>query len=207
MRDKFKELTQEDLQKATHLTAQYEAIKDVRKLFQPLLEAVGLNDKGIRRTTLMKKFGGFFSADGILDSFHIEIIKSADNPLQRRRSTHEIPISPQPDSDKTQLAFLCKKFSLNVSLRDFIHTDAKITKSIPSPVPHATSNITVILHIDTIRQHVNMPLLRLIHQFVTMTYISIDTKDVLEKKRVCTQVVALRKLVLRRMTLARVRTT
>lgn len=38
-----------------------------------------------------------------------------------------------------------------------------------------TTKMDIILHIDFIRQHVNLSLLRLVHQFVTMIYCARDT--------------------------------
>lgn len=40
----------------------------------------------------------------------------------------------------------------------------------------STTKLDVVLHIDFLRQHVNSPLLRLVHQFITMIYCARDTK-------------------------------
>lgn len=51
-------------------------------IFVSTVVSIHFCTQGVRRSTLMKKFGGLFAAEGMLDDFQIEICDSLDNPLQ-----------------------------------------------------------------------------------------------------------------------------
>lgn len=98
----------------------------------------------------MKKFGGLFAAEGMLDCFQIEICDSLENPLQKfkpspststlvaasKASYHlrasTLPkvnvsgISATPRSTtgfsglSTQRALMCHRFSTKITLRDVV---------------------------------------------------------------------------------------
>ncbi|KAK4473737.1 hypothetical protein MN116_003079, partial [Schistosoma mekongi] len=186
-------ITATDFEQAAHLNAQYRYVAYIQSLFSPLLESVGLSIKGIRRTTLMKKFDGFLSMDGLLKTFQIEIVSSTRNPIlhslpkplvSERVNESNIPRSTNrlftQDTCQRQFAFLCCNFASNLILRDIVGYSgamSKFHKQKPSHLSQmqTTTKIDVILHIDFIRQHVNLSLLRLVHQFVTMIYCARDT--------------------------------
>ncbi|XP_018649033.1 hypothetical protein Smp_171790 [Schistosoma mansoni] len=187
-------ITTSDFEQAAHLNAQYRYMAYIQSLFSPLLESVGLSIKGIRRTTLMKKFDGFLSIDGLLQTFQIEIVSSARNPIFH--SLPKIPVSeqindpnnPRPTnlsftqqtSFQRQSAFLCCNFASQLILRDIVDYNGSSFTSHKQKTNNmsqmqTTTKLDIILHIDFIRQHVNLSLLRLVHQFVTMIYCARDT--------------------------------
>ncbi|CAH8479704.1 unnamed protein product [Schistosoma rodhaini] len=187
-------ITTSDFEQAAHLNAQYRYMAYIQSLFSPLLESVGLSIKGIRRTTLMKKFDGFLSIDGLLQTFQIEIVSSARNPifhfLPKIPVSEQIndPNNPRPTnlsftqqtSFQRQSAFLCCNFASQLILRDIVdYNGASFTshkqKTNNMSQMQTTTKLDIILHIDFIRQHVNLSLLRLVHQFVTMIYCARDT--------------------------------
>ncbi|CAH8450206.1 unnamed protein product [Schistosoma rodhaini] len=187
-------ITTSDFEQAAHLNAQYRYMAYIQSLFSPLLESVGLSIKGIRRTTLMKKFDGFLSIDGLLQTFQIEIVSSARNPifhfLPKIPVSEQIndPNNPRPTnlsftqqtSSQRQSAFLCCNFASQLILRDIVdYNGASFTshkqKTNNMSQMQTTTKLDIILHIDFIRQHVNLSLLRLVHQFVTMIYCARDT--------------------------------
>lgn len=108
-----------------------------------------LNAQGVRRSTLMKKFGGLFTADGMLDCFQIEICESLDNPLmekpadlqQFKASMHHRParqyrlLSPgskdctTATGGESQRALLCHRFSTKITLRDVVGFNVEGGKS------------------------------------------------------------------------------
>ncbi|KAL5108967.1 hypothetical protein TcWFU_005461 [Taenia crassiceps] len=143
-------ITPENMNQINHLRGQFRFVDDAQRLFRPLLEAIGVNIKGVRRSTLMKKFGGLFAAEGMLDCFQIEICDSLDNPLQKfkpspsastlvsagkgsyhlRASTlpkvNVSGVSATPRSTTsfsgpfTQRALMCHRFSTKITLRDVV---------------------------------------------------------------------------------------
>ncbi|CAH8459783.1 unnamed protein product [Schistosoma turkestanicum] len=187
-------ITAADFEQAAHMNAQYRYMAYIQSLFSPLLESVELSIKGIRRTTLMKKFDGFLSIDGLLKTFQIEIVSSARNPILNSPPKNSVsdqindpqnsrPVNRsanQQTSFQRQSAFLCCNFGSNLILRDIVdYSGASCTsrkqKADSLSQMQTTTKIDVILHIDFIRQHVNLSLLRLVHQFITMVYCARDT--------------------------------
>ncbi|TPP67931.1 hypothetical protein FGIG_04519 [Fasciola gigantica] len=172
-------VTTADIEQAAHLSAQFQ--------------------HGIRRTALMKKFGGFFSADGLLEIFQVEIVSSTRNPMVCRPQT---PLNPSgttasvtgssahrrakiPTPIGRQSAFLCRNFGSRLTLRDVVdHSDKKdMLPNTPGmdrfDLVSTTTKVHVMLSVDFLRQHVNLPLLRLVHQFITMVYCARDTRNAL----------------------------
>ncbi|KAL5972245.1 hypothetical protein TSMEX_000016 [Taenia solium] len=142
-------ITSENMNQINHLRGQFRFVDDAQRLFRPLLEAIGVNIKGVRRSTLMKKFGGLFAAEGMLDCFQIEICDSLENPLQKfkpspststlvaaskgsyhlRASTlpkvnvsgvSATPRSTSFSGPSTQRALMCHRFSTKITLRDVV---------------------------------------------------------------------------------------
>uniref|UniRef100_A0A5K3F7E2 FSA_C domain-containing protein n=2 Tax=Mesocestoides corti TaxID=53468 RepID=A0A5K3F7E2_MESCO len=143
-------ITPEDVNQVNHLKGQFRFVDDAQRLFRPLLEAIGVNIKGVRRSTLMKKFGGLFAAEGMLDCFQVEICDSLDNPLQKidslpfkssvgakNVSTRSLKASTSPKGSlnnasagsrstynihnpSAQRALMCHRISTKVTLRDVV---------------------------------------------------------------------------------------
>ncbi len=95
----------------------------------------------------MKKFGGLFAAEGMLECFQIEICDSLDNPLQKgvdtapKMTTTNVgprmrsstmpkvdisaisigrPSSAAQSSPTSQRALMCHRFSTKITLRDVV---------------------------------------------------------------------------------------
>ncbi|TGZ54627.1 hypothetical protein CRM22_010592 [Opisthorchis felineus] len=195
-------LTTEDFEHVAHLNAQFQQVAYIQRFFSPLLESVGLSAKGIRRTTLMKKFGGFFSAEGLLQTFQIEIVLSVRNPLATRvppssatgsapsastmgAPSWRTPVGMPPTRKST---FLCRNFGSKLTFRDVVDLSGRKGHSMDSSsqkldITLTTTKLDVISNIESLRLHINLPLLRLVHQFVTMIYYARDTHKTLEAGR------------------------
>ncbi|KAF6768073.1 hypothetical protein AHF37_03390 [Paragonimus kellicotti] len=193
--------TTTEFEQAAHLKAQCQHVAYIQRFFSPLLESVGLSAKGIRRTTLMKKFGGYFSADGLLQKFQIEIVSSVRNPGVLRSTTtttasgfghaHHLTAPYSGTNSRStastsvgirHCAFLCRNFSSKFTFRDIVdrggnHSRVGVIPSAQVDIMPTTTNIDVLLNIDFLRQHINLPLLRLLHQFVTMVYCARDAHN------------------------------
>ncbi|KAH9284372.1 Uncharacterized protein ECG_02261 [Echinococcus granulosus] len=143
-------ITSENVNQINHLRGQFRFVDDAQRLFRPLLEAIGVNIKGVRRSTLMKKFGGLFAAEGMLDCFQIEICDSLENPLQKLNpssssltlvaasaGSYHLRASTLPKVNvssvsaaarsatgfpgpSTQRALMCHRFSTKITLRDVV---------------------------------------------------------------------------------------
>ena len=153
-------------------------LADAQNLFKPFLMSIGLHVESVRPTAMMKKFGGNLSLQGRLDVLKIEIAdsvrgKGKGKGKKRRDSkfvdtTHDTP------------AFLCEKFTLNISMRDVEDFEKKgsvedrLNKLPFKFAMHkleakpATLQVNLMVNCQSVTQHVDMPLLRLIHQFVTV---------------------------------------
>ena len=153
-------------------------LADAQNLFKPFLMSIGLHVESVRPTAMMKKFGGNLSLQGRLDVLKIEIAdsvrgKGKGKGKKRRDSklvdtTHDTP------------AFLCEKFTLNISMRDVEDfekkgsVEDKLNKLPFKFAMHkleakpATLQVNLMVNCKSVTQHVDMPLLRLIHQFVTV---------------------------------------
>ncbi|OON15997.1 hypothetical protein X801_08193, partial [Opisthorchis viverrini] len=149
-------LTTEDFEHVAHLNAQFQQVAYIQRFFSPLLESVGLSAKGIRRTTLMKKFDGFFSAEGLLQTFQIEIVLSVRNPLATRAppssATGSVPSSStmgtpswrtpvgMPPTRKS--TFLCRNFGSKLTFRDVVDLSSRKGHSCITDLSRAPGALT-----------------------------------------------------------------
>uniref|UniRef100_A0A0R3SHY0 FSA_C domain-containing protein n=1 Tax=Hymenolepis diminuta TaxID=6216 RepID=A0A0R3SHY0_HYMDI len=203
-RSRSPSLTPENMNQINHLKGQFRFVDDAQRLFRPLLEAIGVNIKGVRRSTLMKKFGGLFAAEGMLDCFQIEICDSLENPLQKvatsptnscvitsaRRlksfNTSKFNASGHSTSGSTQRALMCHRFSTKITLMDVVlfgKQECETSRLGDIELRSTTTKIIADLHVDSISQHSNMPLFRLTHQFVTMFYCAQDAQKSADRRR------------------------
>ncbi|KAM7535381.1 hypothetical protein Aperf_G00000099591 [Anoplocephala perfoliata] len=195
-------ITPENVNQINHLKGQFRFVDDAQRLFRPLLESIGVNIKGVRRSALMKKFGGLLAAEGMLDCFQIEICDSLENPLQTTRSSP--PTSGLRSSTRgfrnangakftgnghsaigaTQRALMCHRFSSKITLMDVVVFGKNENSHLGDvELRSTTTKIIVDLHVDSISQHSNMPLFRLTHQFVTMFYSAQDAQRSADQRR------------------------
>ncbi|VUZ47578.1 unnamed protein product, partial [Hymenolepis diminuta] len=152
----------------------------------------------------MKKFGGLFAAEGMLDCFQIEICDSLENPLQKvatsptnscvitsaRRlksfNTSKFNASGHSTSGSTQRALMCHRFSTKITLMDVVlfgKQECETSRLGDIELRSTTTKIIADLHVDSISQHSNMPLFRLTHQFVTMFYCAQDAQKSADRRR------------------------
>nr|CDS30018.1 Fragile site associated protein C terminal [Hymenolepis microstoma] len=197
-------ITPENMNQINHLKGQFRFVDDAQRLFRPLLEAIGVNIKGVRRSTLMKKFGGLFAAEGMLHCFQIEICDSLENPLQkvvtspvnsgvttsarrfRSANAPKFNASGHSANGSTQRALMCHRFSTKITLMDVVgfgKQENGATRLGDIELRSTTTKIIVDLHVDSISQHSNMPLFRLTHQFVTMFYCAQDAQKSADRRR------------------------
>ena len=175
--------TQEFLRKYT-LTQSPLQLADAQTLFKPLFKAIGLHIAPVKTSAIMKKLGGNLSIHGVLASLRVDIIDSEKNEPSKKgkgkvkskgkRKFHFINTSFEMP------AFLCETFSVQVGMKDILDFEKekvsqeslnkrKIRFAVDSlEAKPTTTKINFGINCYSISQHVNMSLLRLVHQFVTM---------------------------------------
>jgi len=151
-------------------------LADAQNLFKPFLQSIGLHVENVRPTAMLKNFGGNLSLQGQFDVLKIQIADSV-----RKKGKGKGKKSVRHDACLDSSAFLCEMFTVKVSMRDVTDFDKKespgedryrkfqfkfaMHKLEAKP---ATLQMNVIANVAAMTQYVDMPLLRLIHQFVTM---------------------------------------
>ncbi|XP_064637366.1 bridge-like lipid transfer protein family member 1 isoform X3 [Lineus longissimus] len=174
-------------------------LADAQVLFRPLLESIGLHIRGVKSSSLMKKFGGHLSLQGCLHSLRIDIVDSDMNSLKKTkgkgkqtRKTPRITIDYSLDAP----SFLCESFTVGLSMKDIVDFEkdkeegkedsARTLPGIPMDELEAkptTTQVNFSVNCNSISQHVNMSLLRLVHQFVTMIDNINETRVELKQNR------------------------
>ncbi|KAH3829887.1 hypothetical protein DPMN_103118, partial [Dreissena polymorpha] len=152
-------------------------LADAQNLFKPFLQSIGLHVENVRPTAMLKNFGGNLSLQGRLDVLKIQIADSVRSRKGKGKGKRSVKLEACLDSS----AFLCEMFNLKVSMRDIIDfekkeslEDDKFRKFPFKFAMHkleakpATLQMNVVANMQCVTQYVDMPLLRLIHQFVTM---------------------------------------
>ena len=167
---------------------------NAQALFKPLIEALGLHVARIKTTPLMKKFGSCMSLSLLLDALSLNIAESEGNPLNNpaeylRLSKRSIDLAARSPS------FTCEHFILNLSLREVLNhnpkakskqgasgdaaADANAEPASDSPpenqsspddleVRRTTTHVSLTISVESIVQHVDMPLIRLVYQIYTI---------------------------------------
>ena len=167
-------------------------LADAQSLFKPFLQSIGLHVEGVRPSAMMKKFGGNLSLQGKFDYLKIQIAESDRKSTKNKGKSRK---HPKWNISLDTPAFLCEDFSANVNMNDVVDFELKETgdldKSWPSGRPMnfamhkleakpTTLQVNFMMNIQAVTQYVDMPLLRLIHQFVMMAENVADTKHELK---------------------------
>ena len=179
-------------------------LADAQVLFKPLLKAIGLHLEGVKISPMMQKFGGNLSVKGKLVSLRIDIAE-AENVLNKRSTGKGKSRSKKLprfhiDTGLAQPAFHFDTFVVTLGMKDIVDFEKE-----PEDMSHlegnrksvralkyamdkleakpTTTQVNFSVLCAAITQHVNMPLLRLIHQFVTMIENIKETKTYLKQKR------------------------
>ena len=179
---------------------------DAQVLFKPLLKSLGLHFEAVKMSAIMKKFGGELSMLANLKEIRVEIVDSESTikaKLLKKRPVVRMSMRARP-------AFLCKHFSVTLSMKDMLDMETitgnrkarfvdpadadadrepvylKTVQLFKDTIEQieakpATTKINFSVTSQSVTQHVNMSLLRLVHQFVTMVEDVAQTKSDLDK--------------------------
>ena len=153
-------------------------LADAQNLFKPFLQSIGLHVENVRPTAMLKNFGGNLSLQGKLDELKIQIADSVKTKGKGKGKgkkhgkmaglLHDVP------------AFHCEMFALTISMKDVTDFEKKDSeddrfRNFPYKfamhkleAKPATLQVNFLVNCQAVTQNVDMPLLRLIHQFVTM---------------------------------------
>ncbi|XP_040563283.1 bridge-like lipid transfer protein family member 1 [Lepeophtheirus salmonis] len=158
-------------------------LMDAHLIFEPLLSSLGLMPQQIQNLSL-KNLGSNVSILASVDEFKIDIIESEFGKSYIRRKPQQLHF----DKDRYSPAFLCEKIYLQIDFKKI--TDISMpTKVIPLYISRAqlkrqTSTIVNFsIDITTISQRVNMPLLRLLNQILTMHQNVKETSEELKERK------------------------
>lgn len=153
-------------------------LADAKNLFKPFLQSIGLHVENVRPTAMLKNFGGNLSLQGKLEILKIQIADSVKTRKGKGKGKRSLKHDVCLDSS----AFLCQMFTMKVSMMDIADFEKKgsldeedISKKLPFKFAMhklearpATLQMNLMANFQSVTQYVDMPLLRLIHQFVTM---------------------------------------
>ncbi|KAK3100226.1 hypothetical protein FSP39_016558 [Pinctada imbricata] len=178
------DLTERQLAMATSIVQ----LADAQSLFKPFLQSIGLHVEAVRPTAMMKKFGGSLSLQGKLEFLKIQI---TDSEKHRSKKGKKVKLVHFKDNAS---AFSCENFSVSVGMKDVVDFESKeqgdggergdlqfsfaMHKLEAKPT---TLQVNFMINCETVTQNVDMPLLRLIHQFATMAENVKDTKQELKQ--------------------------
>lgn len=171
-------------------------LADAQLLFRPLLQSLGLHVEGVRPSAMMKKFGGHLLLQANLDILKIQI---AESEASYSKGSHKV----KGKSKKYRLnmnagnsAFSCEGFGVNISMKDVVdfgQKDAGVggrSKRFPwkfamhkLEAKPTTLQVNFLIKCQAITQHVDMALLRLVHQVVTMVDNIKETQVELKQRR------------------------
>lgn len=174
-------------------------------LFKPFLKALGVYTGTIKSSAMMKKFGGHFSIKGVLTTIRVDIVDSEGKAFKKSKGkqprfhldlTHHQPAF----LCDTFYAMLQMKDVLDCSNKEMLnlgdYASNQPSKPQKNPKPGkpvqtnsqnkielayeeakpTTTKVNVSVNVYSVTQHINMSLLRLIHQFVNVIENIIDTK-------------------------------
>ena len=164
------------------------AFLDAHIIFEPLLSSLGLMPQQITNLSL-KNLGSQIVVGGGIETFTIKIIESeTGKPLSKgKQKSAKFKIGPEISN-----AFLCKKIALSVDFKkvtDILKGEPSKDKILPLYVSrnqlkrHTSSFANFTIEIDFISQKINMPLLRLVNQIVTMHLNVKETNEELRDKK------------------------
>ncbi|KAH9519850.1 hypothetical protein Btru_071066, partial [Bulinus truncatus] len=169
-------------------------LADAQVLFKPILQSLGLHVESIRPSAMMKKFGGHLLLQCHISVFKILIAESEGTPTLNREHTHKGKGIGKRTAHKISgnPAFLCESFDMKVSLKDAVMDN--LDSGEPSKFPYkfamhklearpTTLKINLLVNCQAIRQNVDMALLRLAHQVLTMVGNVKQTRVELKQKK------------------------
>ncbi|XP_041357043.1 transmembrane protein KIAA1109-like isoform X2 [Gigantopelta aegis] len=168
-------------------------LADAQVLFKPLLQSLGLHVEGVRPSAVMRKFGGHLFLQIHLDQLKIQIAESEASCSKYK--SFDARKRVKMNWNTSNPAFLCEGFAVNVSMKDvmdFGEESGEDEKAKSFPMTFAmhkleakptTLQISFLINCNAITQLVDMALLRLVHQFVTMIANVKETQVDLKERR------------------------
>lgn len=156
---------------------------DAHIIFEPLLSSLGLMPQQIQNLSL-KTLGYNVSFLGYIDEVRVDIIESEIG--KRTRSMRHLSESDQSP------AFMCEKVCLQIELKkvtDINTVDKTKEKVVPLYMSraqlkrHTSSLVNFSIDVHQISQRINMPLLRLANQIVTMHLNVKETNEELRENK------------------------
>ncbi|KAF8784884.1 Transmembrane protein KIAA1109 like protein [Argiope bruennichi] len=157
-------------------------LADAHVIFQPFLNSIGVPNQ-THHTSFSAIFGPKISVSTAVEMLKIDIVESEyqSNARQKKKTNRKQSNMHGKffiDTSMDTPTFICDKFSLEMELRETLHHKAEsISNDILITAPalmfmtndsrHSTV-INFTVDINFVAQQVNMPLLRLLHQFSTM---------------------------------------
>ncbi|ESO89448.1 hypothetical protein LOTGIDRAFT_234295 [Lottia gigantea] len=171
-------------------------LADAQMLFKPLLQSLGLHVEGVRPSAMMKKFGGHLLLQGHLDVLKVQIADSEDSKSRGKSKGKGKGKRYRLNISAATPAFQCESFGINICMKDVIDFGAEKSalpeKSKQNPFKFAmhkleakptTLQVNFLINCHSITQHVDMSLLRLVHQFATMVDNIKETHVELKERR------------------------
>ena len=164
-------------------------IADVHVVFRPLLVNMGVKIGDVKASALMKKLGCDLSVRLLMSSLRVDIVEAehaATRPRAKARMRRP-QIFIQPLLDRP--AFQCDSFSVLLDTKELVDFEKNNARDdddadadderlafeglVAKPT---TTKVTFVVDVCSLNQHVNMPLLRLVHQFYSMIENVKDTR-------------------------------
>ena len=158
----------------------------------------------MRMSAVMTKFGGHVSVRWQLSTLRIDIVDSESVPMRSKAAKGKGKQPPfLIDTSFDTPAFVCDMFAVTLSMKDVVNFEKPLPKLKETASPagggvdgdsrrkswhalkmmlnqlderRATTRVNFGVDCRSITQHVNMSLLRLVHQFVTMVENIVKTK-------------------------------
>ena len=167
---------------------------DAHIIFEPLLSSLGLMPQQIQNVSL-KNLGKNISVLANVDVFKIDIVESDFFGASRQRSRRGKTIGNSKnnaDNDTSSPAFLCEKMYLQLDhkkVTDLQNTMGNDVKELPLYISraqmrrHTSKYINFNIDIANISPKINMPLLRLLNQILTMHQNIRETNEELRDKK------------------------
>ena len=167
---------------------------DAHIIFEPLLSSLGLMPQQIQNVSL-KNLGTNISVLANVDVFKIDIVESESFGTSRQRSRRGKVAGNTKvttDYDTSSPAFLCEKMYVQLDQKkvtDLHNTMGNDVKELPLYISraqirrHTSKYINFNIDISNISPQVNMPLLRLLNQILTMHQNVRETNEELKEKK------------------------
>ncbi|XP_077093495.1 bridge-like lipid transfer protein family member 1 isoform X4 [Siphateles boraxobius] len=162
--------SQEDLleQDETNLCPAAVQLADAQVVFKPLLSHIGIQPQDAPPLSYKMYFGEHLSFSGTLECLRADIVDSDTSKERKNKRAHRVNLPPLDFKP----ALMIETFSLNAVVLEKCMSTPPSASALSfhelSRRPQASVHCHFTLACQAIRQHVDMALVRLIHQFSTM---------------------------------------